>query len=419
MLRSMYSGVSGLRSHQLYMDTVGNNIANVNTTGYKSSGVIFSDMMSQILSGAGAPTELSGGTNPAQVGLGTRIAGIQTSFLQGAAQLTGRATDMAIQGEGFFITRTGNDTLYTRAGALSFDANGSLVTPNGGVIQGWAADANGELDINSPVTDLALPIGQILQPNETSVVSLGGNLPANAEVGDTIVSTIDVVDAQGAPLSITMSWAKTADDTWDLTATTPDPANPGSEIDLISPAQQVTFDPATGLPSSASVTFPTSGLPGQWTGTDITLDLGEPGDPDGLVQFAGEQTMTALSQDGSEIGFLSSFSIDPSGMISGVFSNGLRRQLGQVALANFNNASGLERAGDTAFRATANSGEAALGVAGTGQLGSIAGGTVEMSNVDLAAEFTNMIAAQRGFQANSRVITASDEILQDLVNMKR
>ncbi|WP_341252560.1 flagellar hook protein FlgE [Euzebya pacifica] len=419
MLRSMYSGISGPRSHQIYMDTVGSNIANVNTTGYKSSGVIFSDMLSQVLTGAGAPGELSGGTNPAQVGLGTRIAGIQTSFVQGATQLTGRATDMAIQGDGFFVARSGGENLYTRAGSLSFDANGALVTPSGGIIQGWSANANGVVDINSPVTDLTVPIGQILQPNESTSVQLGGNLPADAEVGDAIVTTIDIVDSRGTPLPLTLTWTKTGDDAWEVSATTPDPANPGSNLDLISPATPVTFDPSTGLPSIGSTTIATAGLPGEWAGTDVTVDFGEPGDPDGLVQFSGEQTMTALGQDGSEIGFLRSFSIDPSGLISGVFSNGMRRDLGQVALAAFNNPTGLERAGDTAFRATANSGEAAMGVAGTGPFGSIAGGTVEMSNVDLAAEFTNMISAQRGFQANSRVITASDEILQDLVNMKR
>ncbi len=420
MLRSMYSGVSGLRSHQVYMDNVGNNIANVNTTGYKSTSVIFSDMLSQILTGAGAPTELTGGTNPAQVGLGTQIAGIQTSFVQGAAQLTGRSTDMAIQGDGFFITRLGGENLYTRAGALSFDATGSLVAPNGAVIQGWVADATtGQVDINAPLQDLNIPIGQILQPVETSRVDLGGNLPSDAEVGDTLITTIDVIDAQGTPMAITMSFTKTGADAWDVTATTPDPANPGTDIDLLTPAESITFDSVTGLPNVAAIDLPTAGLPGTWDGANLSLDLGEPGDPDGLVQFAGEQTMTALNQNGAEIGFLRSFSIDQSGMISGVFSNGLRRNLGQVALANFNNPTGLERAGDTSFRATANSGEAALGVAGTGALGSIAGGTVEMSNVDIAAEFTNMIAAQRGFQANSRVITASDEILQDLVNMKR
>lgn len=422
MLRSMYSGVSGLRSHQVFLDTVGNNIANVNTTGYKSSSVIFSDMLSQILSGAGAPTGFAGGTNPAQVGLGTQIAGIQTSFTQGAVQLTGRSTDMAIQGDGFFVTEMDGQRMYTRAGALSFDANGSLVAPNGAIIQGWQAAPDGTIDTNAPIGDLGIPIGQILAPRASSEIMIGGNLPADAAVGDTVITTIDVVDDQGATFPVTITWEKTAANAWGMSATMPDPGTPGATVDVIAaPGTPVTFDPATGLPTPANLTFTAGQLGvggGQFTG-DITVGFGAPGDADGLVQFAGETTMSAISQDGAEIGFLRSFNIDATGVVSGVFSNGLRRNLGQIALANFNNPAGLERAGDTSFTPTANSGEPQFGVAGQGNLGSIAGGTVEMSNVDLAAEFTNMISAQRGFQANSRVITASDEILQDLVNLKR
>jgi flagellar hook protein FlgE len=420
MLRSMYSGVSGLRSHQVYLDTVGNNIANVNTTGYKSSSVIFSDMLSQILTGAGAPTDLNGGTNPAQVGLGTQVAGIQTSFVQGAVQLTGRATDMAIQGDGFFITELGGQQMYTRAGALSFDASGALVAPNGARIMGWNAGAAGQINTNGPIAPLGLPIGQILTPSATTAVQLGGNLPADAAVGDTITTSIDVIDDQGAAFPLTMTWEKTGPDAWSVSATMPDPADPSATVDVLA-ATPVTFDPATGLPSTTSIPLTAANLSlggGQFT-EDAAIGLGEPDDPDGLVQFAGEPTMSALSQDGAEIGFLRSFTIDGSGVVSGMFSNGLRRNLGQIALATFNNPAGLQRAGDTSFTATVNSGEPQIGAAGTGNLGSIAGGAVEMSNVDLAAEFTNMIAAQRGFQANSRVISASDEILQDLVNLKR
>jgi flagellar hook protein FlgE len=422
MLRSMYSGVSGLRAHQVFLDTVGNNIANVNTTGYKSSSVIFSDMLSQILVGAGAPTAQQGGSNPAQVGLGTQVAGIQASFVQGAVQLTGRATDMAIQGEGFFVTELNGQRLFTRAGALSFDAAGNLVSPGGGRIMGWNADATGAINPNGPIAPLGIPIGQILEPTATSTVELGGNLPADAAVGDQQTTSIEVVDDQGALHPLTFTFTKTADGTWAVTATMPDPADPAATVDVIgAPGSPITFDPATGLPSTTELTLTAAQLGaggGQWSG-DVTVSLGEPGDPDGLIQFAGEGTVGALSQDGAEIGFLRSFDIDSAGVVSGTFSNGLRRNLGQIALASFNNPAGLERTGDTSFLATVNSGEALIGQAGTGQLGSIAGGAVEMSNVDLAAEFTNMIAAQRGFQANSRVISASDEILQDLVNLKR
>ncbi|WP_370327643.1 flagellar hook protein FlgE [Euzebya sp.] len=422
----MYSGVSGLRGHQTYLDTVGNNIANVNTTGYKSSSVVFSDMLSQILSGAGAPTALAGGTNPAQVGLGTSIAGIQTNFTQGAVQLTGRATDMAIQGEGFFVTQIAGQRQYTRAGSLSFDAAGQLVTPSGAVVQGWAANAQGQINTNGPIGNLGIPIGQILEPVATESVSIGGNLPADATVADSIVTSIDVVDEQGGAHPLSLTWTKLADNQWEVTAEMPDAAGVMQPVAVSggtgTPANVVNFDPLTGLPDIEGLTMAAGDLvtaSGAQFSLDVELDFGEAGDADGLVQFAGESTMSALSQDGAEIGFLRSFSIDQSGIISGVFSNGLRRNLGQVALANFNNPGGLERVGDTSFIPSPNSGEPQLGIAGQGGLGSISGGSVEMSNVDLAAEFTNMIAAQRGFQANSRVISASDEILQDLVNLKR
>jgi flagellar hook protein FlgE len=426
MLRSMYSGVSGLRSHQVFLDTVGNNIANVNTTGYKSSSVIFSDMLSQVLNGAGAPTAMAGGTNPAQVGLGVQVAGIQTSFVQGAVQLTGRSTDMAIQGDGFFVTQMNGQQMFTRAGALSFDANGSLVAPNGAVIQGWNANAAGQINTNAPIGNLGIPIGQILNPTATTAMQIGGNLPADAAGGATVVTTIDVVDAQGEVFPVTVTWTKAAEPTqnqWTMSATMPNPADPANPtvIGPPAPAGPVTFDANTGLPTPNALNFTAAQMAaggGTWN-AGVEVQFGAAGEANGLVQFAGETTMSATGQDGAQIGFLRSFNIDSTGVVSGVFSNGLRRNLGQIALASFNNPAGLERAGDTSFTVTANSGQPQFGVAGQGQLGSIAGGTVEMSNVDLAAEFTNMISAQRGFQANSRVISASDEILQDLVNLKR
>jgi flagellar hook protein FlgE len=281
MLRSLFSAISGLRANQTMLDVTGNNIANANTAGFKSNNIVFQDTLSQMLTSASAPAGTSGGTNPIQVGLGVSVAGTTTNFTQGAAQTTGRATDLMIQGDGFFMLDRDGESLYTRAGAFSFDSAGNLVSLDGDIVQGYLADGSG------------------------------------------------TINAGGAPVGLTIP----------------------------------------------ELVDPTSGL--------VTYSIG--GD----------------------------------GVITGVFDDGSRRALGQVALANFVNPEGLERAGDTAFRASTNSGAAQVGAPGAGRLGALMGGSLEMSNVDLAQEFTNLIIAQRGFQATARVITTSDSVLEELVNIKR
>jgi flagellar hook protein FlgE len=432
MLRSMFSGVSGLRSHQTMMDVIGNNIANVNTVGYKSSGVIFQDLLSQALRGAGAPTTGTagaGGTNPAQVGLGVRVAGVATSFTQGAAQLTGRSTDMSIQGDGFFVVRQAGQDLFTRAGSFSFDALGRLTTSDGAVLQGWSADATGAINTNAAVSDIAMPLGQAIQPQGTSNITLGGNLPADAVVdatgaapGSQVVSSITVYDVQGAPHDVTFTFTHSDDDEWTVKATMPDlGSTTGGTVDV--GTQTLTWDPANkkfSAPATLSFDVTPTGATGTWaSGAKIKVGLGTAGAADALAQFAGASSVQALSQDGSAMGALQSFTIGQDGVVTGVFSNGKTRPVGQVAVAGFANPAGLEKTGSSLYRSTVNSGLASVGSAGTGGRGQLAGGTLEMSNVDLAQEFTSLIVAQRGFQANSKVITASDELLQDLVNLKR
>lgn len=425
MLRSMFSGVSGLRSHQTMMDVIGNNIANVNTVGFKSSSVVFQDMLSQVLSGAGVPTSGPGGlggTNPSQVGLGVKIGGIVTSFRQGASQLTGNSTDISIQGDGFLVARSGGQTMFTRAGALSFDALGRMVSPDGGVIQGWTADTAGKVNTNSGVGDLVMPLGQAISPQVTTLVGLGGNLDATVPTtlpGPEIVTTITVYDQLGKSLDLSFGMKMTAANSWSVQPYTPDGTDAGTAPDPLGAAFTLTFDAATGQ-VTAPTTPPTVTIPasfGTYSGP-LTIDLGTT-NPDGLRQYAGKSTASALSQDGATTGSLQTFSIGNDGTVTGVFSNGRNRVIGQIAMAAFSNPSGLEKVGGSFYRPTPNSGLAQIGVPGSGGRGSISGGTLEMSNVDLAQEFTSLIAAQRGFQANSRVITTADELLQELVNLKR
>ena len=407
MLRSLFSGISGLRAHQTMMDVTGNNIANVNTAGFKSSSTVFEDTLSQMLKAAGAPQGDNGGTNPAQVGLGVRLAGINTNFGQGAAQNTGRATDMMVQGDGFFVVASGGQQMYTRAGAFSFDTTGKLTTPEGAVVQGWMA-TGGVIDTNSPVTDIVLPIGTTIAPTVTSVATIAGNLTADAPIyvaGDPttaagrVTSSIDMYDETGVKHTVTYDFQKQAGG-WDLDVT--------DDLGNTLLSTTLTFD-ATGKITTASPQT----LTVAWAPAGIDLDV------TGITMYGGATSASATNANGASSGTLNAFTISPDGTIVGVFSNGMKESLGQIALANFNNPPGLEKVGGSLYRTTVNSGVALLGAANTGGRGLLSSGALEMSNVDLAAEFTNLIVAERGFQANSRVITTSDEILQDLVNLKR
>ena len=422
MLRSMFSGVSGLRSHQTMMDVIGNNIANVNTVGYKAATVVFQDLLSQAIRGAGVPdgaADGAGGTNPAQVGLGVTITGIANNFTQGASQLTGRSTDLSIQGDGFFVVRDNGQQLYTRAGSLNFDALGRLTTADGSILQGWTADAAGVINPNAAVGDLSMPLGQSTAPQITQNVRLGGNLPADAAVGTQIVTSLTVYDIQGSPIDATFTFAKTAADSWTLTATMPDQTTAAPvTVGTVNLVWDPTATPPAFNPAPALTLTPTAAT-GSWAGGTVTVDFGATTDATALRQFAGQSSVAAISQDGSALGTLQSFTIGQDGVVTGVFSNGRTRPIGQIALAAFSNSSGLEKTGNSLYRASVNSGLPQVGQAGSGGRGVLAGSTLEMSNVDLAQEFTNLIIAQRGFQANSRVITASDELLQDLVNLKR
>ncbi len=411
MLRSLYSGISGLRAHQTMMDVVGNNIANVNSAGFKTSQTVFEDTLSQTIKNAGAPQGTAGGTNPAQIGLGVRLSTISTNFTQGAAQTTGKATDLEIQGDGFFVVHAGQESVYTRNGNFSFDSDGRLVTSNGNVVQGWTGN-NGVIDTNASVGDIKLPTGTLRAPTATGKAELGGNLSAEAAAGQIITETIPMYDAQGTAHSAVYTLTKLAG-----TATT-NSWSLGVKIDGTTAASApatLDFSAVTG-----KLTGPAPVAPSTANVVNITAPWGAVAlDVSATSQYGGASTVAALSQNGSTAGGLTALTISPNGTLVGVFSNGLKQPLAQLALANFNNPTGLEKIGGSIFRTSVNSGTAQLGQAGTGSLGTLANNTLEMSNVDLASEFTNLIVAQRGFQANSRVITTSDEILQELVNLKR
>ncbi|MFN8074666.1 MAG: flagellar hook protein FlgE [Kineosporiaceae bacterium] len=398
MLRSLFSGITGLRAHQTMMDVVGNNIANVNTTGYKSSSVVFEDTLNQMLRASGAPSNGNGGINPAQVGLGVQLGGISTNFGQGSAQSTGKSTDLMIQGDGFFVIRSGAENVFSRAGAFSFDSTGKLVNNEGSVVQGWLGQA-GVINTDNALADIQLPAGTLIPPQQSSSVTIGGNITSGTSTVMTLGTTAYDQAGNAHSLSITL---------------TPNGAN--FDVDVLENGASVMTAPgsvaflANGAYDAGTSTVPSATLA---DGTVINFDL------TGVTGYGGAKTLAVKAADGYTAGSLQQFQISQDGTVIGVFSNGQKLNMAKIAMANFNNPMGLEKIGNTSYRSSTNSGLAQIGTAGGGGRGTLLGGSLEMSNVDLAQEFTSMIVAQRGFQANSRVITASDEMLQDLVNLKR
>ena len=468
MMRSLYAGVSGLQNHQIRMDVIGNNISNVNTTGFKKGRVNFHDMISQTLQGAARPNERVGGVNPRQVGLGMQVASIDTIFNQGSLQTTGVKSDMAIQGEGFFILSDGDVDLYTRAGAFNIDENGTLVNPaNGMRVQGWTAQtADGATFINTSATagDLVIPIGEKDPAQATSFVFAASNLDKRTPVippgagqqeidRGTHTVTKEIYDAFGGTHQLRIDYTRIdgSPNQWlaavSVNADTESPIQPAVEVGGLQSADStyvVEFDNfgalrqisngAGGLDSDGNlaidVTFlvpdtsipvdPFTGLAQAPASQTITVDIGGVGSMDSsTTQFTSESTNKLVQQDGFGLGYLEDYRIDQSGVITGIYSNGTNRAIGQLALASFVNPGGLEKAGENNYVVTINSGDALIDAPGAAGKGKILAGTLEMSNVDLAEQFTDMIVTQRGFQANSRTIQTSDQMLQEVLTLKR
>jgi flagellar hook protein FlgE len=429
-MRSLFSGVSGLRNHQVRMDVIGNNIANVNTTAFKAGRVTFKEAFAQTLQGASRPAgssdAVSGGVNPIQVGLGSNIGSIDQLFTQGNLENTGVTTDLAIQGESFFVVSDGLQRFFTRSGNFQLDAGGRMVaSTNGFVVQGRMAE-DGVL--NDEVTDIRLPFGQKSAAQPTTEIEIAGNLDAQPDISGgtpTRETSIAVYDAMGRQYQLFVKFeyvdgtdADTVPDHWQWSAEYDDGIGGRTAVTTPASASALAFDSGGRLVTPASpVTVEFPDLDGTTLSMDV--DFGQPGSLEGLTQFANASTAVARQQDGYTMGDLERFSIDQSGLITGAFTNGETITLGQIVLADFNNPSGLERRGDNTYSVSANSGAPVLGYANEGSQSMVTSGALEMSNVDLAQEFTNMITAQRGFQSNARVITTADEMLQEVVSLKR
>ena len=427
MIGALFSGLSGIRSHQTEMDVIGSNIANINTIGYKTSRTSFEEALVITLRGGVKPESGRGGLNPVQIGMGSTVGGIDTIFKQGALQQTGKTTDLAIIGDGFFIVSDGEQQYYTRAGDFQFDASGRLVTRNGYSVQGWNADAEGRIARDAPIGDITLPYGRRIPAKATTSVSFTGNLDSRTTADDDpyVISTT-IYDSQGTSHTLSITLRKAVDSrtgeatpntwTWEVALSGGEEVVSGGSGTLTfntdGSIKEVSFDDKN---ATALVIDPKNGAEQM----SVTLDFGEVNSFEGLTQHASQFTAVVSGQDGYMAGNLEAVSIQEDGRILGTFSNGITQTLAQIAIARFSNPSGLVRMEKNLYGATGNSGAPFIGTAGSSIQASIVSGALEQSNVDLASEFTRLIIAQRGFQANSRVITTSNDVLEDLVNLKR
>lgn len=413
MIQAMYSGITGMKAFKTQLDVIGNNIANVNTTAYKAEGISFQETLTQTIKGASAPTSNSGGINPSQVGLGVTVGSINIDNSQGNKTATGKDTDLAIDGNGYFVLGNGDSVAYTRDGNFSLDSQYNLVSSSTGMkILGWQADlSTGVLDTSKAVSSdsgIKIPVGGLSLAKQTSGVTLAGNLDASAAQDTVYPMQFDVYDSLGITHQVKVTFTKqAADSTWQYNVTSPD---------------------VTGTIASGNISFDSSGY-STLDNIDLSMALADSNgsvspmalsvDVGNLSQLNGTSSVNMSYQDGLALGTLESYSIDSSGTIVGTFTNGSSRTLGQIALAGFNNPAGLNRVGNNLLMESPNSGNASINVPGANGIGTVSSGYLEASNVDLANEFANMITAQRGFQANSRIITTSDEVLQELVSLKR
>lgn len=449
MMRSMFSGVSGLRVHQTRMDVIGNNIANVNTVGYKSQRVTFNEVFSQTLQSASSASDETGrgGLNPMQVGLGVNVSSIDMLMTQGAAQRTDNPFDLMINGEGFIVVGDATGKFFTRAGALRQDDEGNLIIPNGMKVQGWPATADGKDIERRDVQPIKLndPALKTTPPVATSNASLTGNINTNDSPISTQVKMYDTLgnlytmnlyltydgsdwtassnsDGSGKDITLTdqnNNTYETGEEFEDLTFTfnasgklVPKDADDVFKLDFI--GSEINLNTAT-VKDKNGVELTDPKVQVKASIKPISLDYSK------LTQYASKTTIDPKFGDkdgkgaGHGAGQMSGYDVGTDGKITAYYDNGDRRLIGQIVVAQFDNPAGLEKTGDNLYRATANSGD----FDNVGKVGTFQAGVLEMSNVDLSGEFTDMIITQRGFQANSRIISVSDEMLQELTNLKR
>jgi flagellar hook protein FlgE len=427
ILDAMYSGVSGLTAESDALDVIGNNLANTNTIGFKESRAIFENVLGAQFGAEGA------------IGGGVEMSTAQQIFSEGSLENTGNATDVALSGDGFFVvngTVSGvNGTFYTRAGEASLNNGGTLVDPNGLAFQGYAS--NGEGGFSSALGAISVSTAA-LSPKVTTTLSVTANLNSsstaptlpwdaqNPSTTSNYSTSMQVYDSLGDAHTLTVYFQNTGTGTWTYHVL----AN-GSEVQGGTAGQNdeiatgnLVFNTDGSLQSNTVTAGGTVSFNGANPNQPLTFNFGTPPASggtglDGITQFGSANEVSAQSQDGYASGALSSLSIDDSGVVSGVYTNGQTIAIAQMAVAKFQSDDGLGQAGQNYWTSTPDSGAAAVGAAGTGGRASLVSGSLESSNVDIAEQFTDLIAHQRGFEANAKTITTADQMLQDILAMKQ
>lgn len=418
MFTSFSTALSALAANSVGIDVVGHNLANLNTTGFKNSVVSFHDLMARTLG-------IGSGDN--QVGMGTGKPLTIRQFSQGAIQLTGSAMDAAIEGDGFFLVKgSNNQTLYTRAGNFRIDASGNLVSGTGQQVQGWTA-VNGVLSSAGAPGSIAVQFGAIRPPKASTQMTLDLNLDASASDGATFASPIEVIDALGAKHVLTVMFTKTAANEWDYEVTIPGnevtAGTAGTPFPIPGATGTLTFDDQGRLTSPAAasgiIDLDIAGLSNGAADLNIEWNLYDANDNSRLMQFAQASAASANSQNGALAGQVSKVSLADGGRIIARYSNGDEQLIAQLALATIQNPDSLVSVGDNNLQLSAGTAAPVIGLPGSGGRGRIAGGALESSTVDIAREFTNLIVLQRSYQANARVVTTTDELSQETINLKR
>ena len=463
--------LSGLTAESTAMSTIANNLANLNTVGYKGSQIQFQDLFYQTVGTNGAG-------DPLQIGAGTGIGASAKNFTAGSIESTGVPTDVAIMGDGFFVVQRNGANSYTRAGNFSVGSDGFLATQNGEQVMGYAA-VNGSVPAGVPLATLRIDKGQINPPNPTGNISLRTNLDAREAAGTAYATPVTVYDSLGTAHVLAFNFTKTGANSWDYSVTIPtaDLTPPGNwaasqaynagaivsgynghwyqctvagssgnsapvwptdgstvsdgtatwqDIGTDLPASTVMQSGSLSFDSTGALTSPTTNvsdiqstsLADGASNLNVTWDLYDSKGAALLSQVAAASTTTSTQQDGYGSGSLTEYNVSSDGMIMGSFSNGRTAALGQIAIANFANLQGLQREGDNNLSSTLASGAAVIGAPGAGGRGTLSGGSLELSNVDIAKEFSALIVAQRGYEANARTITTFDQIMQDTINLK-
>jgi flagellar hook protein FlgE len=402
--------LSGLTAASEALSVISNNLANLNTVGFKEGSATFSDLFYQAFGTNGA-------NDPIQIGAGVAVSSVTPDFSGGTLEATGVPTDAAINGSGFFATEKNGLMQYTRAGNFTVNSQGQLTTQDGQLVMGYPA-VNGVVSPSQTLAPLVLNQGQVIPAAPTTAIQTQTNLDASAAVGTTFSTPITVFDSLGTSHVLTNTFTKTAANAWSYQITLPG-ADTGAAAPTVVATGNLTFngDGTLATPAAPVTGIAVAGLADGANAMNITWNLQDSGGNSLVTQTASPSSTANTFQNGYSSGQMVNFNITSDGTIEGSFSNNQTLALGQIVLANFANPQGLLQVGQNSFQTTLSSGDPVLGVAGNGGRGTITGGSLEQSNVDIATEFSNMIVTQRGYQANARVVTTFDTLTQDTINI--